>query len=78
MLNSIMLKDILSVSIYDKKVFTSKNKKSTAGDDKLSLSLDIKTVAGDDMWILLENSNNDIDVIVNPQILPTVKWEVDK
>ena len=65
-----MLKDILSVSI--------KNKKSTAGDDKLSLSLDIKTVAGDDMWILLENSNNDIDVIVNPQILPTVKWEVDK
>ena len=70
MLNSIMLKDILSVSI--------KNKKSTAGDDKLSLSLDIKTVAGDDMWILLENSNNDIDVIVNPQILPTVKWEVDK
>ena len=78
MLNSIMLKDILSVSIYDKKVFTSKNKKSTAGDDKLSLSLDIKTVAGDDMWILLENSNNDIDVIVDPQILPTVKWEVDK
>ena len=70
MLNSIMLKDILSVSI--------KYKKSTAGDDKLSLSLDIKTVAGDDMWILLENSNNDIDVIVNPQILPTVKWEVDK
>ena len=65
-----MLKDILSVSI--------KYKKSTAGDDKLSLSLDIKTVAGDDMWILLENSNNDIDVIVNPQILPTVKWEVDK
>ena len=70
MLNSIMLKDILSVSI--------KYKKSTAGDDKLSLSLDIKTVAGDDMWILLENSNNDIDVIVDPQILPTVKWEVDK
>ena len=65
-----MLKDILSVSI--------KYKKSTAGDDKLSLSLDIKTVAGDDMWILLENSNNDIDVIVDPQILPTVKWEVDK
>ncbi len=69
-MNSFFLRDILSVSI--------KNKKSIADDDKISLSLDIKTINGDVSWIMFENNNNDIDVIVDPQILPTVKWEVDK
>lgn len=74
-MNSIFLRDISSVSIKTK---TSKSLVNDEEYDRVAISFDIKTSEGEDLWVLLENSKQDIKVIVDPQIIPTVEWEIDK